>query len=1757
MVKRFVFQVIALSICLLVVTDFIEQSWLTKVKEQTASLVANQLFERKNKMEVHRFLQAYQQNHDPFYEHRCGNNEIKNSNMDMEDLTYWQSVNSELELTTPGVGDANEYALRMYNRSIWFSGAYQLLTRSCFQVGDVIDFQFRVKLEGATTPCQPTLEDYLHCPLVILGSNYNGDDEVYHHQRIYDHNMNWTDDGSWNTFHVTYHMTEENVAMNVTALYAMIVGGEGDMIIDNVNIRLLPCYSNVVVNGDAETASIEPFMPVFEAWDNFRVVNSTQADIAEGNYSYVHINRTSTVAANGVLVGVSGQATNPSIDFRHCMAINSWWRFHAKVRLVSPGTNRSSIETCGEIPAEGKLGAICPYFAFVHRQYDDWQPSYIYLHDEQMMNSWDPHGWNTFDIQIPLTQEHMGPDKFEPTIWVIGGNNNDDFYVDDIQFYRLEKWESPTASPTVTDSPTAQPTQFCTQNWAEYGGGDWQFNDEAIPESVNDNGVYWWSSFGSKIGLETPGYGDVGHAISASNRGSWAHGIFFWHVDLNCVTSEETWRVAFKVKLHYQDSGLPVTTCNPAAKSLDCPIVRMLIKYADGRNWWLTLHDTNMIWPTDGIWAEYSVDFSLPESYYTPDMTKFAPIICGGPANTVMVLDDLRFQRLTLEKTPTAAPTETAVPTISPTVYCTKNSIRNHDFKIGNTDHWYGWDAHVSIHTPGYGTELYAAKVTNRRNHGGISQRFDPTCFEELSVWRVQFKAKLINATTGDGMGNCDPSIEDTYECPMARIVMRKNYGKFYQYEIRDDKMVWNPNNWSTFDVVWAPTGDVVSNDLTYAMVIISGGDEDATLVVDDIFVERLEKWETPTSFPSESPQPTAEVTDYCDGDNTRNPDAERGTAEHWSGWGTSVGVGEPGYGGSNYSLKVFDRPSWQHGIGQWFDPHCVVTNSTWRIRAKVKLYDQATGNPVTKEQCNPKNTLNNWCPMVRLLTAKPTINVTTETTDRRSLIDRFIRPRKLNEQRKLSPTQEFTMNVFRDTEMIWNDDGDWVDMNVYMQLTPENSGPEVNLFWPLLVGGPPNSVLELDDISIQRTDGTDAIYRTAYPHPKTCSSIGDPHIITFDGLLYDSHQFGWHTLFSSHGIVIEVEQTTFAGATVAFNRAWRVSQDGNIIGQGEHGVVPVDNVVKFYEPVMLLVHFVAVDVSEVPGYFGDHMYNIYVTSSEYDKTIFSQCNPNPVELVDETPEITADQETQDVASSLCANVTGMYKDTMYDACVKDLLIMTEMNAVNATPDTSSTSQNITNITNTTPTYDYIANVSDPMEVPLLQMYSQVLSVEQSIDIAVAQVDQPEDGSTEEQELALAYDIKVTSDTLTLEATESRTESTPLEVEDDDQSAGVEGDPLIVGVQKQKFEFEGKHDQWYANFASKKLQWNMKYYHFDTCAGDSSMYVTSMGFTIRKSNGGSPHKVLISVIDESQTFPGCDNGVCLSDGSLKIDVDGQTITNPGDYLLSNDLRIIAFNTYEACARKWYEYEEGIHRHDDLYDNAVVHRNLRHSSPRSFFSNSSIFDWFTRRSRTLLSSKTALQFIRDDRQFMVRPLECSPWLEARTEKDDLFLQSGGWSNVYIETNDARFQIQHRQISKTREELHGGSSYLAEDTIIEGIFFEGSQHTCQAHVLDGWVAHTSHSLNDDNWYGVLGETKKIKYNNNGSPVLYDRHSILVGSDEDYEVTDAFATEFTAKTLSDEIRRLENLMVSSKKQVHPVNGIQDGRIVVTNPWQGMAQK
>jgi len=312
-----------------------------------------------------------------------------------------------------------------------------------------------------------------------------------------------------------------------------------------------------------------------------------------------------------------------------------------------------------------------------------------------------------------------------------------------------------------------------------------------------------------------------------------------------------------------------------------------------------------------------------------------------------------------------------------------------------------------------------------------------------------------------------------------------------------------------------------------------------------------------------------------------------------------------------------------------------------------------------------------------------------------------------------------------------------------------------------------------------------------------------------------------------------------------------------------------------------------------------------------------------------------------------------------------------------------------------------------------------------------------------------------------IEEDEAQGDEVIIQADEQNGAGGVNGDPLFIGIRGQVFKFEGKSDTWYANLATDSVQWNLLFNEFETCPKDENMFVTKSSVLLRDSN----NRITVGVLDKDKFSPGCaPNTVCLGEGSLGIEINGQVIRSPGEYDLANNAgRVVVHNTYDSCSRKWYDY--------------VVSKkdNIRSGGNRALIH----YDY----------QETAMDLLFKHHGEMLDPKQCLSWLEKRAENGDLFSQKGSWTTIHIETKDISMHMEYRQ----------------------------ADEACNSHLIDSWISKVSPVILTEEWKGILGETRYPKFHPDGSEIETDRKALLVGqNDEDYEVTDQYEGEFTARDM-----------------------------------------
>jgi hypothetical protein len=179
------------------------------------------------------------------------------------------------------------------------------------------------------------------------------------------------------------------------------------------------------------------------------------------------------------------------------------------------------------------------------------------------------------------------------------------------------------------------------------------------------------------------------------------------------------------------------------------------------------------------------------------------------------------------------------------------------------------------------------------------------------------------------------------------------------------------------------------------------------------------------SGLPSLAPGSAPVMSFPCgDGNILANSDFEQGILS-WVGYGNPRDVIAPGYDDVGKAIIATGRNNWSAGIYQSLNLTCVAKSQRWQVSAKVKLYDETTGNPVSCDTDVPMD-----CPLVRFYY-------------------------------RVGADGHYFYEYY-DTDMIWRE-GNWNDLNVTVGIDLDEA-VEIGI---MISGGPIGAVLEVDDVAM------------------------------------------------------------------------------------------------------------------------------------------------------------------------------------------------------------------------------------------------------------------------------------------------------------------------------------------------------------------------------------------------------------------------------------------------------------------------------------------------------------------------------------------------------------------------------------------------------------------------------------------------------------------------------------------------------------------
>lgn len=535
--------------------------------------------------------------------------------------------------------------------------------------------------------------------------------------------------------------------------------------------------------------------------------------------------------------------------------------------------------------------------------------------------------------------------------------------------------------------------------------------DDLIVNGNFDSDLSGWQSlWASPVWMPTSGVDETG-ALETTTR-SWVGGHYpLQYLDMSCIEAGNM----YLLNVDYRNSDF-AAPCK--GDFFSCPAIEIAFKRFDAvTGKFVTAlpnkkYTTTSPSPSGYTFSHIQAMWSPSEEELSVDQIQF--YITGGSGN--IILDNVSMKRV-----------------------WGNNAIENGELDANDptTSPWHGFGNPIALRQPGYfGDKDYALECTrpSLNNQGAYQniyhKRDDDLDFIKTGdVWRIRFKTRLLDSATGTGV-DCDPSLEDN-NCPMLWVHTISGddipTGTQLVDYVHDKDMMWDPNEWNTFDTTIVISEEQGVDDLIFFRIIFNGGPVGATLLLDEVSVTKQLR-----AIPSRM--------DSCGVEHIVNGDFAVNSVSNgpWYGWGNPIAIVPDGFKGpADYALAATGRTWWGSGMWQdvfsvWKNPdfltHCVQPGDVYRIKFKTRMINPATNTGVA---CDPSlGDIN--CPMVQIQRGGAT-----------------------------------SVNTYlHDTDMVWNPDG-WSTFDTTFTITDEIAGDDITLFRVLFNGGPAGTTLINDEISV------------------------------------------------------------------------------------------------------------------------------------------------------------------------------------------------------------------------------------------------------------------------------------------------------------------------------------------------------------------------------------------------------------------------------------------------------------------------------------------------------------------------------------------------------------------------------------------------------------------------------------------------------------------------------------------------------------------
>jgi len=264
--------------------------------------------------------------------------------------------------------------------------------------------------------------------------------------------------------------------------------------------------------------------------------------------------------------------------------------------------------------------------------------------------------------------------------------------------------------------------------------------------------------------------------------------------------------------------------------------------------------------------------------------------------------------------------------------------IKNNGGEENFVNHWMHAGGDVQIVSPGYNSNHAIASVTRTGAWQGPGQYVDTRCFEVGDYYEVTARVRLESEANPGTFINCNPYQKHYMHpevCPRISFRMREILGN----EIGDEVITtfvspvaetvgpYNANEWNYMYGLIKITEHIANQDTIF--MFVERTTPGVRIIVDDITMGKVIKGESDESY---------------------NRGFEKGDTRFWSTIGDlQLDIVSPGYSGSEYALKAYNRDKFWSSPEQELNQETMVLGHSYSVKAKIKL--EINGQP---QDCVP-----------------------------------------------------------------------------------------------------------------------------------------------------------------------------------------------------------------------------------------------------------------------------------------------------------------------------------------------------------------------------------------------------------------------------------------------------------------------------------------------------------------------------------------------------------------------------------------------------------------------------------------------------------------------------------------------------------------------------------------------------------------------------------------------------------------------------------